>query len=243
MKVLSVETSTAICGTAVVEEGQVRAERWIEAPRIHSEKLLSLVDEVLASTHTELQNVDGIAVAIGPGSFTGLRIGLSVAKGLAFAVDTRLVAVPTLEALAWNVVRRNLVGQDQYILPMIDARRDEVYTALYYYKDGTLNELRKPHAALMGEIGTMIPGCEPVMVTGDGAGKFLQHCAAAGGKNPSRFTAPPRDQCLCSPAMVGLLGERKLIHGEAPGEIASLEPLYVKGFEMPVTPQHLGVQS
>ena len=100
MIVLGIETATAVCAVALVDDDVVRAERRYEIPQAHSEKLMECVDDCLKSAGLALSSIDGIAISIGPGSFTGLRIGLSVAKGLAFATDKPVVGVPTLEALA-----------------------------------------------------------------------------------------------------------------------------------------------
>src|SRR5712692_6734191 len=100
MIVLGIETATAVCGAAIVEDAGVRAEASIEAEHIHSEKLISLIDEALNRATIPFSSIDSVAVSIGPGSFTGLRIGLSVAKGLVYAGGKSLAAVSTLEALA-----------------------------------------------------------------------------------------------------------------------------------------------
>ncbi len=131
MIVLGIETATAVCAVALVDDDVVRAERRYEIPQAHSEKLMECVDDCLKSAGLILSSIDGIAISIGPGSFTGLRIGLSVAKGLAFAAGKPLVGVPTLEALALQPVRKDIGEADDVIVPMIDARRDEVYTAIF----------------------------------------------------------------------------------------------------------------
>ncbi len=92
MKVLGIETATGVCGVAVVEEEALLAERWSSEQHIHSERIVRSVQVVLSESHLELHEVDGIAVSIGPGSFTGLRIGLSAAKGLCYASGKPLVA-------------------------------------------------------------------------------------------------------------------------------------------------------
>src|SRR5258706_14324961 len=104
MKILGIESATVVCAAAIIENGCVRSERTLIAPRIHSEKIISLIDESLDDANITPTELEGVAVSIGPGSFTGLRIGLSVAKGLAYALDKPIVAVPTLEALAANTV-------------------------------------------------------------------------------------------------------------------------------------------
>ncbi len=100
MIILGLETSTAVCSVGLFRDGLPEIERSIRESHIHSEKLLSLVQEVIQAAGVSLDRVDAIAISIGPGSFTGLRIGLSTAKGLSFALDKPIVAVATFEAMA-----------------------------------------------------------------------------------------------------------------------------------------------
>ena len=126
MKVLGLETSTGILGVAVVDGPRLLLEANHDAQRTHAERLLPLVAETLRTLGLRPADLDGVAASAGPGSFTGLRIGLAVAKGLAFALGKPLCGVGTLEALAHNFTPTgNLVS------PLLDARHGEVYAALY----------------------------------------------------------------------------------------------------------------
>src|SRR5258707_364538 len=156
MKILAIETSTAVCGAAVVQEGRVLAERRFEARQIHAQKIISLIDEVLRSTQSGVNDLEGFAVSIGPGSFTGLRIGASTAKGLAYAAGKPVAAVSTLEALALNAARFAEAVNGTLILPLIDARRDEVYSALYSYQDDFLSELTSPGDVTVSDLCTIL---------------------------------------------------------------------------------------
>jgi tRNA threonylcarbamoyladenosine biosynthesis protein TsaB len=132
---LGIETATEICSTALVHKGKVVDERSLNEKNIHSEKLLVLIDQMLRDTTVFKKNIEGIAVSIGPGSFTGLRIGLSTAKGLALALDKPLIAVPTLDGVAESFRRMMTKVVPQKFCALIDAKRSEAYFALYSITD------------------------------------------------------------------------------------------------------------
>lgn len=131
MKILSLDSSGLVASTAVVEDNNLIAEYTVNYKKTHSQTLLPMLDEIVRMTETQLKDVDAIAVAKGPGSFTGLRIGLATAKGLALALDKPIVGIPTLEGLAMN-----LCGTEHLVCPLMDARRNQVYTGIYRF-DGT----------------------------------------------------------------------------------------------------------
>ena len=240
MNVLGIETATAICATAVVAGEDLLAECSLEAPQVHSERLLPLIDECLRKAKLELSRIDGIATSIGPGSFTGLRIGLSVAKGLAFASGKPLVAVPTLEALAYEVCRRGEVQSGTCILPLLDARRDEVYCALYRWEGNSLSECRQAAALRLQDIGSILPRDANVIAAGNGLEKFMSYLSSSGNSG-SRIGAAVRPvHCRCSAAAVAVLGSARLHRGEV-AEIESLEPMYVKDFCTVAKPQRTQV--
>ncbi|HEV8537443.1 MAG TPA: tRNA (adenosine(37)-N6)-threonylcarbamoyltransferase complex dimerization subunit type 1 TsaB [Bacteroidota bacterium] len=229
MKVLAIETATVVCGAAVVENGCVLAERSVEAKQVHSQKIIELIDHCLSASDLEINDLDGIAVSIGPGSFTGLRIGVSTAKGLAYATGKHVVAVPTLEALAWNVVRNAKVERGELVLPMIDARRSEVYAAAYRYAENELVEVLASRDILVNELYALLDGHDRVVLAGDGMEKFRQHLATSDAAHARQVFVVPGEHFNCSPAAVGILGERRLECGQF-ADLASLEPLYVKEF-------------
>ena len=241
MTILAIETATAVCGAAVVGNGKTLAERSVEAHQVHSQKIMGLIEEVLRATDLARQELDGIAVSIGPGSFTGLRIGLSTAKGLAFALDKPVTAVSTLEALAFNTLRLGNVDERALILPMIDARRDEVYTAAYHRRKEGLEEVFSPRAVELHRLYALVEGEELVAPAGDASEKFFRYLMSSHAGESGRFISLPREHSLCSAAAVGLLGERQLQRGLR-ADLASLEPLYVKEFYILMKPQPLGQQ-
>lgn len=125
--ILAIETATEVCAAALVENGITRAERSVTERNIHSERLLLLIDELLKEGNVPPSALSAIAVSIGPGSFTGLRIGLSTAKGLALALGIPIISVPTLDAVA-EAVRASHAGN---FCAMIDAKREESFYAFY----------------------------------------------------------------------------------------------------------------
>lgn len=131
MKVLAIDSSGLVAGVALTEDNVLRAEFTVNDKKTHSQTLLPMLEQLRQMIGLELDTVDAIAVAAGPGSFTGLRVGSATAKGLGLALGKPLVEVPTLEALAYN-----LYGTDRLVCPMMDARRNQVYTGLYEYVRG-----------------------------------------------------------------------------------------------------------
>ena len=130
MKVLSIETSTLAGGVALMDEKRLIAEYRLDVVVHHSERILSAIDLLLKESGTTVADLDAIAVSVGPGSFTGLRVGLATAKGLAIARNKPLVLIPTLEAFA-TIFRYS----EAWIVPFIDARKADGYWALFESKD------------------------------------------------------------------------------------------------------------
>lgn len=163
MKVLAIETATMAGSVALVDGEELVSEYLLNIEVTHSERLLLAIDCVTRDAKIPIGDVDGFAISLGPGSFTGLRIGTSTIKGLAYATDKPVVGIPTLDALA-----HNLPLTDYLVCPLLDARKKEVYTALF--KRDAENKLEKltPDLALSpGDLLKMIR--EKVVFLGDGA--------------------------------------------------------------------------
>jgi tRNA threonylcarbamoyladenosine biosynthesis protein TsaB len=224
MTVLAIETATTVCATAVVRDGSILSEASLNEKYVHAEKLMTLVDSVLTQTGVVLDQVDGIAISIGPGSFTGLRIGLSVAKGLSFAVGKKLVRVPTLHALAQRAVDEAVVSEGEFILAALDARRDEVYCEFFSVSDGQLHSLAEPLDMLVSNVAGAAPEGR-IWVTGDARSKFLPVLNDA----HSHWSFVPEGISCCRAGTVGLLGEGLMMKGETT-DVATLEPYYIKEF-------------
>ena len=131
MKILALDSSGLVASVALAEDDNLIAEYTIQYKKTQSQTLLPMLDEIRNMVELDLSDVDAIAVAAGPGSFTGLRIGSATAKGLAFAMEKPIVPVPTLEGLAYQ-----MYGTDAAVCPIMDARRSQVYTGIYEFVSG-----------------------------------------------------------------------------------------------------------
>ncbi|MDC7290239.1 tRNA (adenosine(37)-N6)-threonylcarbamoyltransferase complex dimerization subunit type 1 TsaB [Blautia schinkii] len=147
MKILALDSSGIVASVAVVEDDTLLAEYTVNYKKTHSQTLLPMLDEVVKMTELDLGTIDAIAVAAGPGSFTGLRIGSATAKGLGLALDKPLVAVPTVEALAYN-----LYDVKGLVCPIMDARRSQVYTGIYRFEKHALTVVEDQMAVPVTEL-------------------------------------------------------------------------------------------
>ena len=224
MRVLAIETATTVCAAAVVSEGRILSEASLDEKYAHAEKLMGQVDTVLDRCGLSLHQLDGIAVSIGPGSFTGLRIGLSVAKGLSFASGRKVIPVPTLQALAQRVSDGRIAQSGEYILAALDARRDEVYSQFFRVEHGYAASLSDPHDVSVSALWNDAPEGN-IWITGDARSKLQP---ALGSADSRRSFVPAAIAC-CSAGAVGLLGEVLMAKNEIV-DTASLEPLYIKEF-------------
>jgi len=225
VKILGIETATAVCAAAVSVDGSVKAEAWLEQQFIHAEKLLSLVQKAMSDARLTLAEMDGIAVSIGPGSFTGLRIGLSAAKGMVYATGLPLLAVPTLGALARSAVMGGSVSPRSDILAIIDARRNDVYCQLFASDGRPLGEAKD---RLLHDLVADIAG-RRVTVTGDAVEKvaaYLRTLENAGGVDAAFLD---HDRARASAGSVALVGGELLAEGTVE-DPSLLEPRYIKEF-------------
>ncbi|MDE6368674.1 MAG: tRNA (adenosine(37)-N6)-threonylcarbamoyltransferase complex dimerization subunit type 1 TsaB [Muribaculaceae bacterium] len=172
--ILNIETSTTVCSAALTAEGMILTHYEDFEGRNHAALLSDYVKACLDFLADKELKLDAVAVSIGPGSYTGLRIGLSEAKGLAYALDIPLIAVPTLELMATRVMFSTLdIDPDTIFVPMIDARRMEVYTAAY---DFALNELMSPQPLILDEnsYADLIASGRQLLLFGNGSAKAAE---------------------------------------------------------------------
>jgi tRNA threonylcarbamoyladenosine biosynthesis protein TsaB len=213
MRLLAVETSTLAGGVALLDGERLVAEYLLDVGIAHSERLMAAVDRVLADARWTARDLAGLAVAVGPGSFTGLRIAVSTVKGLALALRLPIAAVPTLDAMATAVPWASLP-----VCPVLDARKGEVYASRYHWEDGVMRRdweyVALPPEALAARLS------EPTLLIGDGAAGI----ASVHGR------LLPSPQRLPSPACVGALGLAQLRAGETVSA-AALSPLYLRPSE------------
>ena len=186
MKIIAIDSSGLTATVAIATEECVTAEYTVNYKKTHSQTLLPMLDEIKKMTELDLSTVDAIAVAAGPGSFTGLRIGSATAKGLGLALGKPIIEVPTVDALAMN-----LWGTKDIICPIMDARRSQVYTGFYEFDDdGELRVIRPRFADDIAKVVGMLDDIgRPVVFLGDGVPVYAE--AITGNiMVPHRFVPP-----------------------------------------------------
>jgi tRNA threonylcarbamoyladenosine biosynthesis protein TsaB len=219
MRILAVETSTLAGSTALLERGRVVAQSLLDIALTHSERLMAMIHRLLQDCGWEAKNLEGLAVSIGPGSFTGLRVGIATVKGLALALDLPIAAVPTLDALA-----SNLPFADAPVCPILDARKGEVYLALYRPLEDRLERLSDYLALPPRAAAERLAA--PVIVLGDGVAPCLPFLSRLG----AGLRVAPAAHSLPSAAVVGQLGSAMLASGDAVAADA-LVPMYLRPSE------------
>lgn len=221
MKIFAIETSTMMGSVAIMDQAGLIAEYRLNIKSTHSERLMKTIDEVLKDSSLTLEDIDGYAVSIGPGSFTGLRIGLSTVKGLSFITKKPIAAIPTLDALACNI------SFSQYqICPMLDARKKEIYTSLYSNtEEGEMIKLLEDTVIKPESFLRKIK--EPTVFLGEGATIYREIIRESLG--PLAFFAPSAKQ-LPSAASVAELGLNAIMSGRSE-DPATLVPKYIRKSE------------
>lgn len=224
MKILAIETSTMLGGIAITDELCLIAEVRLNVKSTHSERLMTEIDHVLKQAGLSVSDIDVFAVAIGPGSFTGLRIGLSTVKGFSYATGKPIVSVPTLEALAWNFP---YCGYP--VCTMLDARKKEVYTALFKWENEGFIRLIDEVSIKVNDLLENIKlfSSEKVVFTGDGALLYRDKIIEVMGEK-AIFASP--EKMVPSPSNVASIGIKKALKGEF-SEPISLVPFYIRKSE------------
>jgi len=226
MRILAVETATLAGSAALLEDGQVIGETSLEIPVTHSERLMAMVDRLLQECGRDIEKMDALAVSIGPGSFTGLRVGIATIKGLALTLGLPVAPVPTLDALA-----SNLPFADATVCPLLDARKGEVYCSLYRWREDRMERLWDYLALPPQAVAERL--APPVIVIGDGVPAcqpFLSQLGPGVRVAPASHSAP-------SAAVVGLLGGAAFAAGHAVAGDA-LQPLYLRPSEAELKARH-----
>ena len=225
MSILAIDTASSVSSVAVASEGKLQAEVTVEAGRTHSETLLSHIEGVLSFAGVERSALTGVAVSIGPGSFTGLRIGLATAKAIAYGLGIPLVGVSTLAALALAVP-----VSDVHTLALMDAQKGNAYAGLYEWRDGSLHEVRPVRVAPLAEaIAEAADRGKPVLLTGELAVKKRARL----GNLPDNVTLAPAHLLTARASHVAWLGIARLAAGERDDPM-TLEPFYIRRSEAEV---------
>jgi tRNA threonylcarbamoyladenosine biosynthesis protein TsaB len=215
--ILSIETATSVCSVALAKDGRLLALREINAGFTHSENITVFISEACKEAQIALTEIDAIAVSKGPGSYTGLRIGASTAKGLCYALGKPLIAIGTLNSLAACSLTIPVSKLNTLLVPMLDARRMEVYCAVF---DPALNEISPAAAVVVSENSFAgILKTNNVVFFGDGADK----CKAVLGNNPNSVFA---DVNLSAAGMMAL-AENKFQEKDF-DDVSLFEPFYLK---------------
>ena len=238
-KIILIETSTALCSAAIAENGVVTAYRESSAPKAHASLTAVFIQEMLQERGLTLADCDAVCVSMGPGSYTGLRVGVSTAKGLCFGTGKPLIAVGTLDTLVaqaleiagqtsnddcTSTVIPDLIGDPRFIIPMIDARRMEVYSAVFEITGQAGNDARQltETAPAIIDENSFAEYLEqgPCLFIGDGAGK----CADV-------IKHPNAHFCQCWPKASAMLSPATQAYNEKRFEdVAYFEPFYLKEF-------------
>ena len=245
-RIILIETSTALCSAAIAENGAITAYRESSAPKAHASLTAVFIQEMLQERGLTLAECDAVCVSMGPGSYTGLRVGVSTAKGLCFGAGKPLIAVGTLDTLVAQALNAipdengaalDIVEKPKFIIPMIDARRMEVYSAVFSschpeHSEGSpsYTQITETAPAIIDE-NSFAEYLEqgPCLFIGDGAGK----CADV-------IKHPNAHFCQCWPKASAMLSPATEAYNEKRFEdVAYFEPFYLKEFVATVSKKKL----
>ena len=233
--ILCIETSTAVCSVALVNNGNVIALRESLDGQNHAEKITIFIDEVMKEANLSYKDLDAVATSMGPGSYTGLRIGVSTAKGLCYAMEKPLIAIDTLAAMAYGFIGQQPTANSQQptaiLCPMIDARRMEVYSAFF---NEELEKVSETEAIIVDENSFMeLKQSNHLYLFGDGADKL-----ASLFENDENITVV--EKFHCSAAYMAQLADKTFKNNDFV-DTAYFEPFYLKNF-VPGMPKVKGLE-
>lgn len=222
LPILAIDTATLVSSVALAAKGRLLAELTLQTNLTHSEMLMPHIKMIMEMAKLKRRELKAVAVSVGPGSFTGLRIGLATAKSMAYALDIPIVGVPTLAALAYHYPMPGV-----YIAPMLDAQKGNVYTALYQWDGGALLEVRPPCVESFEDALARCGSMDlRAVVLGEVAVKRAERIESF---NPNVLLAMGHT-IMPRAANVAMLGDRMLKRGEA-SDVMRLEPLYIRRSE------------
>ena len=217
--ILAFETSAKAASVALLEGDKLLGESYQNTGLTHSQTLMQMAEDLLANCGKTVNDITAVAVANGPGSFTGVRIGVAAAKGLAWGKEILCYGVSTLEARA-----EGLGIYDGYVVPTMDARRAQTYTAIFCAEDGNLTRILEDSAISFAELGEKLKNCEkPIFLVGDGA----VLCYNTLKDVVSNLVLPPEHRQHQRASGVALVAKKQQEAGE-PGDGASLTPNYLR---------------
>lgn len=216
--ILLIETATSICSVALSENGNVIAVKEVNERNIHASHITLFIQEVMQRAGKQFADLDAVAISKGPGSYTGLRIGVSSAKGLCYALDIPLIGVDTVEAMASGLIAQEMIPEGGLLIPMIDARRMEVYTGIF---DRDLIQIEPVSAKIVDEGSFVEYGDRELYFFGDGADKFKEMFADYRNIHFVDFAN--------SATNLNVLALSKFLNDEKEN-LAYFEPFYLKDF-------------
>ena len=218
MKILALESSAKAASCAILSDGELLASAWQATGLTHSRTLLPMVEDMLKNSELSVQEMDAVAVAAGPGSFTGLRIGIAAVKGLAWAAEKPCIPVSTLEAMAWPLA--HLEGN---IVCAMDARRQQIYNAVFLAESGELTRMREDRAISLLEAWEDLKDFDGTLtIVGDGAALCCNYMSLQG---IDCQLAPPHLR-MQSAVGVGMAAERMGLGAAVSAQ--ELEPVYLR---------------
>lgn len=219
MKILALDGSAAAGSAAVCEEDRVIGESFLHTAKTHSQTLLPMTTELLELSDTKLSDLDFLAVTVGPGSFTGLRIAISAVKGMAMGADKACVGVSTLESLAYN-----LRGFEGVVASVMDARCEQVYTALFALHDGAVARTTPDMAISISELSKMLQNeKKAIFLVGDGA---IMCYTKLSDEHPTLRLAPAPLRYARASSVAACAYNKYLLEGTIPAE--ALLPSYLR---------------
>ncbi|MBW1718662.1 MAG: tRNA (adenosine(37)-N6)-threonylcarbamoyltransferase complex dimerization subunit type 1 TsaB [Deltaproteobacteria bacterium] len=225
MVTLSIETSDCVGGVALIRDGRPVAEVGLASKETHSRRLIVIIKWLMQRLGLDWSDLGLLAVSLGPGSFTGLRIGLSTAKGLAFALGLPLIGVPTLDALASHVI----ACKGDFVCPVLDARKSQVYTALYQIRtSGELEKISPYQVIFPEELAAFVPYGQKVLLLGGGLLLYQDIFVRGLG---DRAVIVPSHMSHLRAASVGILAELMWQKDSKPDDFKTLKPIYVRPSE------------
>ncbi len=221
MLILGMDTATRTASIGLTEKQKLIGEFSLHVDKVHSKKLMPMLDQLLFAAGLDASDIDAIAVSAGPGSFTGLRIGMATAKGLAYALGVPLIGISTLAGLSYNCA-----GTDGLLCPILDARMSEFYTALYQWHHGALIPVREDAVMDRNELVHMLSQeGEKKLIIADPT--LVEKLNLDGIPSASSIEYAPAHQVNPRGAAIALLGEEKLSRG-ADDSILTLQPSYLR---------------
>lgn len=219
MKILGIDTSSMAASVAVIEDDKLICEYTINTKKTHSQKLMLMLENMLSLSDLNIREIDAVAICEGPGSFTGLRIGMATAKAIAHVNNIPIIGVNSLEILGANM---NLC--DKKICSILDAQRNQVYTGRYFYKNGILTEIKEIEIQLIDELlEELAQNSEPWILVGEAVYKYEDKI-----KNIGNIEIPAPSNNVTKAGSLCSIAKAKFDEGKSIFNCYNINPLYIR---------------